>query len=307
MRVVVYLPLLLTALFGALAPRLARRLPPRPATWLLSGGGMTAAATCGMSLLLLAFTWVAQDPLLASRGRWSNRVLTAADPVRAPVAMLAGAAAAAVLTRLAVVGYRRLRAVRAAYRLAGALPAHGGELAVVDSPRPEACAVPGRPGRIVVSTALLRALPADQRRAVLAHERAHLRQRHYLHHAAAALAATNPLLRRLPAAVGVSCERWADESAATTAGRRAVADALASTAAAGLAAARASSVVLAAATTAVHIRIAALHSPAPRLTLWRIGLLLAVLLAGAAAVLEAAHDTERLFELAQAAGHAARR
>jgi hypothetical protein len=37
------------------------------------------------------------------------------------------------------------------------------------------------------------------------------------------------------------------------------------------------------------------------LTLWRVALLVLMVAATAAAVIEAAHDTERLFELAQAA------
>ena len=95
---------------------------------------------------------------------------------------------------------------------------------MLDDPAPRAFAVPGRPGRIAMSTGLLRVLRRDQRRAVLAHERSHLRHRHHLHQTAAVLAAAaNPLLYRLPAAVALSVERWADEDAAATCDRRSVA------------------------------------------------------------------------------------
>ena len=47
-------------------------------------------------------------------------------------------------------------------------------LIVVDDERSRAYALPGVRGRTVVSTALLRRLDADERRAVLAHEAAHL-------------------------------------------------------------------------------------------------------------------------------------
>ena len=80
-------------------------------------------------------------------------------------------------------------ALRAAHRLAAALSATGGELVVLDDVDHQAYAVPGRPGRIVVSSGLLRALTAAERRGVLAHERAHLRHHHHVHHTAAQLAA----------------------------------------------------------------------------------------------------------------------
>jgi len=195
---------------------------------------------------------------------------------------------------------RRVTAVRDAYRLAAALPASGGELAVLDATGRQAFAVPGRPGRIVVTTGLLRSLDAGQRRALLAHERAHLARRHHLHQTVVALAASvNPLLGRLPAALELSCERWADEDAARTCRRDTVADALTHAATGNGHPLPTPAVVLAAAVTDVANRVVALRAPAARLTLWRVALLVALLVATAAAVLEAAHDTERLFELAQ--------
>ncbi|MEJ1089940.1 M48 family metalloprotease [Microbacterium sp. Mu-80] len=47
-----------------------------------------------------------------------------------------------------------------------------------DSPSPVACAVPGRPAEILVSTAMRDLLSAPQLQAVIAHEYAHLRLRH---------------------------------------------------------------------------------------------------------------------------------
>jgi Zn-dependent protease with chaperone function len=299
MHLSVYLPLLFSGLFGLAAPVLARRLPPAVGSWLLSVGGLLAAAGSAASLALLGFTLLGQAPLLAARGHWSDATLRHADPVAAPIAAAATAALLMLAVRFVVAGVRRLSALRDAYRLAAALPASGGELAVIDHPSQHAYAVPGRPGRIVVSTGLLRSLDSGQRRAVLAHERAHLNHRHHLHQTVAHLAAAaNPLLRRLPAAVALSTERWADEDAAATCRRDTVADALAH-AAVGARLLAASAVVLAAAVTDVADRVVALRAPAPRLTLWRVALLLGLLAATAAAVLEAAHDTERLFEIAQ--------
>jgi Zn-dependent protease with chaperone function len=302
MHLTVYLPFVFSAVFGLTAPVLARRLPPAVGTRLLSAGGLFAAAGSAASLALLGFTLVGQSPPLAARGRWSNATLRHADPVAAPIAALALAVLAVLAVRVAAAGVRQLTALRDAYRLAASLPASGTELAVIDHPGQAAYAVPGRPGRIVVSSGLLRGLDAGERRAVLAHERAHLAHRHHLHQSVAHLtAAANPLLRALPAAVALSTERWADETAAVTCRRATVADALTHAAIAGTRPLAPPATVLAAAATELATRVQALRAPAPRLTLWRVALLVSLLAATAAAVLEAAHDTERLFELAQAA------
>ena len=302
MHLSVYLPFLFSGLFGASAPMLARRLPPAVATWLLGVGGLLAAAASATALALLGFTLVGQSPLLADQGRWSDAALRHTDPVATPVAVLALLVLALLSVRVLRAGTRRLLALRDAFRLAATLTTAGGELAVLDHPDRLAYAVPGRPGRIVVSRGLLRSLDGAQRRAVLAHERAHLAHRHHLHHAVAHLAAAaNPLLGRLPAAVALSTERWADEAAATTCRRDTVADALAHAAVPGSGMLRVPATVLAATATQLATRIQALRDPAPRLRLWRVALLTGLLLATTATVIEAAHDTERLFEHAQSA------
>lgn len=300
MLLAVLLPLLFTAAFGLSAPRLARRLPPAVATWLLSAGGLLAAAGSSASLALLVFQYVAQAPIFAARGRWSDAVLRHGDPVSAPVGLIAAVAVAALSLRFILAATRRLVAVRDAYRLARALPDNGSQLTVLETQDPQAYAIPGRPGRVVVTTGLLRSLDAGQRRALLAHEHAHLQHRHHLHQTVVRLAtAVNPLLRRLPEAVELSCERWADEDATRVCRRETVADALTRAASTGRSSAVA--VVLAAASADVAARIAALNAPAPRLALWRLTLLLGLLAATAATVAVAMHDTERLFELAQVA------
>lgn len=302
MQLTVYLPFLFTGMFGLSAPALARRFPPAVGTWLLSSGGAIAAAGCATSLALLGFTLVGQSPLLAERGRWSDATLRHADPVAAPIAALALAVLVVLVLRVVAAASHRVIALRDAYRLAASLPACGGEIAVLDEADHHAFAIPGRPGRIVVSTGLLRNLAAPERRAVLAHERAHLEHHHHVHHALAQLAAAvNPLLSRLPAAVALSAERWADEAAAATCRRDIVADALTHAAIAQPRRHPPPAVVLAAATTEITTRVRALHAPAPRMTLWQLAIVIALLTATATAVLEAAHDTERLFELAQSA------
>ena len=86
---------------------------------------------------------------------------------------------------------------------------------------PTAFAVAGAPGHVVVSTAMLNALDADERKVLLAHEAAHLRHHHHLYTQLAQLAAAaNPLLRPLARVIAEGTERWADEVAAAEVGSR---------------------------------------------------------------------------------------
>lgn len=298
MRIDVYLPLVLTAIFGLAAPRVALRLPPRLATWLLSVGGLACAAGSGAALGFLGWTLVGQTRDVAADGHWSIPALRAHDLVPAPVAVVAVVAFAVALASAVIAVIRRASAIGAAHRLAATLADHDGQLVVVDDESVPACAVPGRPGRIVVPAQLLRRLDVSERRALLAHERSHLAHHHYLHHAAGVLAAAaNPLLARLPAAVLLTTERWADEDAATCTRRDAVSRALARTALTSRRGTR-PGIVLDATGSHVLSRIGALAGPPPRPTAWRIVTLTALIAATVLSTLEAAHDTEHLFELA---------
>lgn len=294
----IYLPLLLPALFGLIAPRLARELPPPIATWMLSAGALVAAAGSSSALALVAFDAVARNPDVAARARWSDEVLRHHDPISTPAGIVAGTAVLVFAARFTGAGARRTSAILAAHRLAAELPGAGSELSVLHSPQRQAFAVPGRPGRIAVTTGMLRNLDPEQRRALLAHERSHLDHHHHLHHTAVHLAAAvNPLLHRLRGAVETATERWADEDAAALCQRDTVAVAL--TRAATGTTPRVPAAVLAAATNDILARVAALRAPAPTLTLWRIGVPSALLVATTVAVAIAMRDTERLFELAQ--------
>jgi hypothetical protein len=80
---------------------MVRRLPPPVATWLLSIGGLIAAAASVAVLGFLAFTLVGQAPVLAQQGHWSAVALRRADPVSVPVDLVALLALAAVPVRVA--------------------------------------------------------------------------------------------------------------------------------------------------------------------------------------------------------------
>jgi Zn-dependent protease with chaperone function len=108
---------------------------------------------------------------------------------RAPRSAWAAAAAlglsAVVLGRLLWAGHvvgSRLRAARREHRLlVDALgEAVDDEVRVLAHPTPTAYCLPGLRRRVVLTEGTLRALPPDQLAAVLAHERAHLRERHDL-------------------------------------------------------------------------------------------------------------------------------
>jgi Zn-dependent protease with chaperone function len=293
----VYLPLLIAPLFALVAPKLSRRLPPAPATWLLSAGAFVVAASTAVSLMLLASPLVAQLPGLSAAGGWSDAVLALHDPVRTPVAIAALVAFGCLITSAIVNVVRQSRSVVAAGKLTAALPAQG-DLALLDTDAVDAFAVPGRPGRIVVSRALLRLLDGRERRAVLAHERAHLRDRHHLHIGVTALAAAaNPMLRSLRPEVRRSCERWADESAAAITGRDVVAAALLRAESHGGTPLPAP--VMAMNAVDVEARVAALRVPAPRLERWRLMVPVGLVLACVGALGNAMIELHTVFELAQ--------
>jgi Zn-dependent protease with chaperone function len=227
MHVDLYLPLAVSALFGLLAPALGRRLPPATATRLLTAGGVTCAAAGLMSLAALASTFVGQVPFVAALGSWSGARIQLHDPVPTVIAELATVALAAAGVAVPVTIWRRTRALVRVVRAGADLPISAGGLVVVDLPEPQAFALPALPGRrsrIVVSTGMLQVLRGDEHRVLLAHEHAHVRHHHHWYRLASALAvAANPLLFRLPATVGHTTERWADEVAAEHVGDRGLA------------------------------------------------------------------------------------
>jgi Zn-dependent protease with chaperone function len=253
-----------TLLFAFGAPRLGRRLHPAVATRLLVIGSVVVAMSTLSVAVLVALTGVGQVPVVAALGEWSASALRAHDPF--PMASAVVCAAIIPLIAMAAVIFlvRRSRALLVAYRTCRHLPSSG-SLVIVEHDRPEAFATPHPAGRIVMSTGMLRALSADERRVVLAHESAHLAHQHSWWRLAVDLAATiNPLLRATARAVAESIERWADEDAAhEVADRRLAARALARTALLTSSAALVRPLDLAATGGDVPARVRALLAPPP--------------------------------------------
>jgi hypothetical protein len=291
-----------TLLFAIMGPYLARRLPPATATRLLVPASLVVAGSGVWVLTAVAFTWVAQLGPVSRYGDWSAEELRADTPFPTTVAVSCGVLAVLSISRTATVGTRRVRillAVRQCCREVGT----PGSLVVLDHERPDAFATPGASGRIVITTGLLRALSADERRALLAHEASHLAHRHVLWLLAADLAnAANPLLSRTVRAMGHAVERWADEDAAReVTDRRLVARTLARTALLTRSAspsAAATPLKLAATGGDVPGRVRALLEPPPRPRFVPLAVLLALLIASTVAAGTVQHRGDQLLDQA---------
>lgn len=262
----VYLPLLAVLILAGITPVLGRRLSPAAATRVLGAVAVVVGSATVATLLLLAIGGALRPMALAGWGLDPDTAgaLLAADSVPWPL----GAAATLLLAVAVARALRVIRAERAALNdLRRVVAGHRGELLVIDDQRPYAYAVPSGSGTIIVSTAMLGVLDSAERRAMLAHERAHLSGHHHRYRLASRLAtAINPALRQLDRQICFQIERWADEHAATLAGRPVAARSLARAALAGP---PGPSRVLAYAQHAVASRVRALTAgPTPDRWMW---------------------------------------
>jgi Zn-dependent protease with chaperone function len=263
----IFVPLLLPVLSWPIARLAGSRLNPHLASWLLTVTALMLAIGSTVSLGLLAFAGLSLIPAVARFGEWSPQALSAPGVSVFPAGICGSLALGAIVVSALITGSLFagwLRRVRREIREVGR---HSG-LIVLPHDEPFAVAMPLRGGRIVVSQGMLAVLNAGETRALLAHERAHLRHRHHMFLAAVGLSTVlNPLVFPLRSAVVFALERWADEVAAERLGdRRVVASAVAKAA---LASRRGSRFALAASGGPVPRRVSALlRAPAPRFD-WR--------------------------------------
>lgn len=298
----VHVPLLVSLLLAGISPVLAARLSPaRAAVALVAASAAAAAASTAWALMFLAVTLGPAAPSLgegAARGGW------VIDSVPAVLAATLVSGLGAGTVRVVAVLRRRRWVTRELHALCETCGVGREELVVAPIAHPHAFAVPARfgraestGGRILVTIGMLRALDAAERRALLAHERAHLSYRHHRQRAIVEFAAAlNPLLIPARSAVAYLVERAADEQAATTIGdRRVAAYALATAAMAGASPAGTHRVIPPDATLGnsrfgVARRIAALHAaPLPERRLPPM-LLIALAIVTAAETLHTAHN-----------------
>ncbi|MEU2078221.1 M48 family metalloprotease [Streptomyces sp. NPDC013489] len=295
MGVFVFLPLVLPLTAWPVARLAEQRLHPRTATRLLAVVAGVSAVCSTLCLGLLMIVGTAQLPGNPLPDSWSDPDVRAALPYDEIAGRAAIPALLAVLVSCGAAACRQVRVRRRVVAALAGLPPT--PVAVLPDRTPYAYAVPGgavrggargagRPGarghghpkargrgrgRVVVSTGMLAGLAPAERRALFAHERAHLAARHHRHLLTVHLAArANPFLRPLRTAVSYTAERWADEEAAAEVGsRRSVARAIGKAA---LLAPRAPAAALPALTGGdagpVPRRVAALMRPAPAGRAW---------------------------------------
>jgi hypothetical protein len=229
MRVAVYVPFVFSVLLAVCGPRLTDRLTPRAAAILLSVSAVLLSASTLWALWMLAAAGLgrtAESRAVTGTALTSIQVATI-DPVPQALGAAAFVLLAGITVRALLALRRNLQVTSSLRALLAAAPA--GELVVFTDTDAHAYAVPGRPGRIVVSDGMLRTLTPAERRVLLAHERSHLTHHHHLYAQATDFAiAANPLLSRVGRNIHFQLERWADEDAATdTASRNVTAQALA--------------------------------------------------------------------------------
>lgn len=178
MHLAVYLPLLFPGIAALAAGPLAHRLEPRLATWLLTTAGLVLGASSTVVLALLALAGLVRIPLVAHLKELSPTVIAHDDPAGIPVALAATGLLTLACLAAVRATVRRLKALWAAALDAACFPGHD-PVVITNDAGADAYAMPGLPGRIVISAGMLTALDTAERNVLVAHERAHLRHHHY--------------------------------------------------------------------------------------------------------------------------------
>jgi len=297
------IPLAASVLLALTSGILSRRLSPGVAVALLTLLALATSVATGIVLCLAAFSALARQPLVAAAGGWSRATWRSWDQLPVGWGVLAAAVAAGLLAGACVYLARATRELVRASRACRRLVVGHHKLVITRDERPTAYSVPAGTGAIVVSTGMLRLLSAGERRALLAHEAAHLRHHHASYLMLTQLAAAaNPLLRPLARNVRLAVELWADQVAADEVGdRRIVARALAR---ASLAATRdepSPSVAMAIAETEVSARVRALVGRPRRLYPVAVAAALTLTLASSTTAVALTWATHRQIEIAQLA------
>jgi beta-lactamase regulating signal transducer with metallopeptidase domain len=207
-------PVMLRGTWAPRSPRLAMALwLVLPVSWVTAIVLAILAATAAVPL-----TWSgspqSRQVLLASQAVPGGRVVALAGLLVATAVVLRVAGCVACELRR---GQRDRRKHAALVDVAGRLGDEPG-VAIVDHDAPAVYCLPCGRYQIVVSAGALAALTAEQFRAVLAHERAHLRRRHHVILALATALARAfprvPLLSQAPPQLAVLAEMAADDAAA---------------------------------------------------------------------------------------------
>ncbi|MFP5318177.1 MAG: M48 family metalloprotease [Acidimicrobiia bacterium] len=192
-----------------------RRLHPRLSARALA----VAAAALGLAVIgavgTVAVGFLAGIPWIQNNFAWCRSLARTHARVPQPVGLLA----LAILAVMSVAGVAAWR--RARRELHGGAGDAGSDLEVLEEDRPDAYAMGGGGGRIVVTSGMLRLLDPAEQTVLFAHERAHLRHRHHRYATLAIVAsAAVPPLGFVTRRLRLALERWADEEAAIEVGDR---------------------------------------------------------------------------------------
>jgi Zn-dependent protease with chaperone function len=202
-------PLLFAGALAVGVTAVHRSLPPRFAAQLVWLTIVVVVVAAVPTLWLVSFGYVRALPIIGPHLGWCDGAMPSARPVSAWIGL--------PCLGVCVVGSARtVRLIRQLRRLRRDSP---GPLEIAICPQPYAYTLPGRGGRVVVSSGLVALLNPRERAVVYAHEAAHGQHRHDRYLLCGELARTLvpalvPLVRRLL----FSLERWADEAAAESCG-----------------------------------------------------------------------------------------
>lgn len=170
----------------AFAERPWTRSAPRLAIGLWLGAELSVTIAVLAAGLLLAVPPAALAAGLQGVVEACARALASLGAPNSTFALVGLAATAVLAARLAVAltvtfaGTRRWRYRHEAALLPVSRPSPDGGSILVDHAVPVIYCLPGRPGRVVVTSGAIDALSPEEFAAVLRHERAHLRGRHHL-------------------------------------------------------------------------------------------------------------------------------
>lgn len=291
----------LVATFGLTVGGWARHVHPMAGARLLLLTSALTSAALASTLAMLALPLAGQNDGLADYAHWSEAVFASSSRSGRLVALAAGLSLAVMVARAACEIHRQRRASGTAETFRRAVGATRGEVVITASENPDAMALAS--GVIVVTSGLVRALDAAERRAVLTHERAHVTFGHHRYlRLGSLLAAANPLLFRVPDTLAYLTERWADEEAARATSRATTASALERTALLSAPRSVRSLGALHATAVAVELRIRALRTRPPVLRSPRLLMPLLLMIALMVVTLMVSERTIDVLQLAGAFG-----
>jgi Zn-dependent protease with chaperone function len=292
------LAVLLVATFGLTVGGWTRHVHPATGARLLLATSVLTSAALATTLAMLAVPLAGQNDGLADYAHWSEAVFASSSRSGRVVALVAALSLTVVVIRTIREVCRQRRASVSAETFRRTVGATRGDVVITASENPDAMALAS--GVILLTSGLVRALDAGERRAVLAHERAHLTLGHHRYlRLGSLLAAVNPLLFRVPDTLAYLTERWADEEAARVTSRATTASALERTALLSAHRSVRPLVALHATAVAVELRIRALRASPPAMRWPR---LLAPLILVLALIAVTLMVSERTIDVLQLAG-----